>query len=89
MSPTRPRVHSTHHIAGCFDLPRPGLYEGRVSWKGRQAAEEQQNSLRAQLATPEGQHSSDEIFAAHRRTLETYRIDLWWTAESKDDEDDE
>ncbi|MFF0416414.1 hypothetical protein ACFYUY_39035 [Kitasatospora sp. NPDC004745] len=76
-------------IAGCFDLPRPGVYEGRVSWKGRQAAEEQQSSLHAQLATPEGQLNSEAVFAAHHETLETYRIDLWWTAESEDDEDDD
>ncbi|MFG2907733.1 hypothetical protein ACGF13_22045 [Kitasatospora sp. NPDC048286] len=76
-------------IAGCFDLPRPGLYEGRVSWKGRGAAEDQQSRLRAQLATPEGQLNSDAVFATHHETLETYRIDLWWTAESEDDEEDE
>ncbi|MFG2919318.1 hypothetical protein ACGF0D_41385 [Kitasatospora sp. NPDC048298] len=76
-------------IAGCFDLPRPGLYKGRVSWKGRGAAEDQQSRLRAQLATPEGQLNSDAVFAAHHETLETYRIDLWWTAESEDDEEDE
>ncbi|MFJ9847139.1 hypothetical protein ACIRYZ_43300 [Kitasatospora sp. NPDC101155] len=79
----------TPHIAGCFDLPRPGLYEGRVSWKGREAAEAQQNSLLAQLGTPEGQFDSEEVFAAHRQVLESYRIDLWWAAESEDEEEDE
>ncbi|MET8626347.1 hypothetical protein ABZW30_21770 [Kitasatospora sp. NPDC004669] len=76
-------------IAGDFQLPRPGVYEGRISWRGRQAAEDQQSSLRAQLATPEGQLHSEAAFAAHHETLETYLIDLWWTAESEDDEDDE
>ncbi|MEU4588518.1 hypothetical protein AB0F92_41850 [Kitasatospora aureofaciens] len=76
-------------IAGDFQVPRPGVYEGRVSWKGRQAADDQQSSLRAQLAALEGQTNSEAVFAAHHETLETYRIDLWWTAESEDDEDDE
>ncbi|MET8627881.1 hypothetical protein ABZW30_29765 [Kitasatospora sp. NPDC004669] len=76
-------------IAGHFQLPRPGVYDGRVSWKGRGAAEDHQNSLRAQLATPEGQRNSEEVFATHREILESYRIDLWWVAESEDDEDDE
>ncbi|MEV7356851.1 hypothetical protein [Kitasatospora sp. NPDC091276] len=75
-------------IAGDFQMPRPGVYEGRVSWKGRQAAEGQQSSLRAQLATPEGQLNSEAIFASHHEALETYRVDLWWTAESEDDEDE-
>ncbi len=45
-------------IAGDFQVPRPGVYEGRVSWKGRQAADDQQSSLRSQLATLEGQTNS-------------------------------
>ncbi|WP_369185418.1 hypothetical protein [Streptomyces sp. Y1] len=73
-------------IAGDLQMPRPGVYEGRVSWKGRQAAEDQQSNLRVELATPEGQLDSDTVFAAHHDTLETYRIDLWWTAQSEDDD---
>ncbi|MET8543843.1 hypothetical protein ABZW03_24805 [Kitasatospora sp. NPDC004799] len=76
-------------IAGDFQLPCPKVYEGRVSWKGRQTAEDQQNSLRAQLATQASQLNPAAVFAAHHETLETYRIDLWWSAESEEDEEDE
>lgn len=78
-------------IAGHFQLPRPGVYEGRVSWKGRHEAAAQETNLHAELGTAEQhpQADTDAIWAAHREVLETYRIDLWWTAESEDDEEDE
>ncbi|MFG2918934.1 hypothetical protein ACGF0D_39390 [Kitasatospora sp. NPDC048298] len=78
-------------IAGHFQLPRPGIYEGRVSWKGRHEAAAQETSLHAELRTTQ-QHSqadTDAVWAAHQKVLETYRIDLWWTAESEDDDEDE
>ncbi|MGW4893596.1 hypothetical protein ACWEQL_15230 [Kitasatospora sp. NPDC004240] len=76
-------------IAGCYELPRPGAYAARVAWKGRRAAADQEASFLKQLATPEGELNPDPVFAAHRRALESYRIDLWWTAESDPEEDDE
>lgn len=78
----------TPHIAGHFQLPRPGVYEGRVSWRGRDEAAAQEASLLAELgaARLRGQRDTDAVFAAHKELLETYRIDLWWTAESEDDD---
>ncbi|WP_051831120.1 MULTISPECIES: hypothetical protein [Streptomyces] len=78
-------------LAGHFQLPRPGVYEGRVSWKGRHEAAAQEASLHAELGAAELQWptDTDAIWATHQEVLETYRIDLWWTAESEDDEDDE
>ncbi|MFJ9773933.1 hypothetical protein ACIRVF_22285 [Kitasatospora sp. NPDC101157] len=76
-------------IAGHFQLPRPGIYEGRVSWKGRHEAAAQEAALHAELGTakPPSQADTDTIWAAHREVLETYRIDLWWTSEDDEDED--
>lgn len=78
-------------IAGHFQLPRSGVYEGRVSWKGRHEAAAQEAGLHAELSTAEQQSpaDTDTIWAAHGEVLETYRIDLWWTSESEDDEDEE
>ncbi|MFD8707035.1 hypothetical protein ACFV1W_31315 [Kitasatospora sp. NPDC059648] len=71
-------------IAGHFQLPRPGVYEGRVSWKGRHEAAAQEAGLHTALgaAEPRSQADTDAIWAAHRDVLESYRIDLWWTSET-------
>ncbi|GAA1108151.1 hypothetical protein [Kitasatospora arboriphila] len=68
--------------AGYIELPRPGVYAALVSWRGREAAAEQEASLLRSLAEPEGQADSDNVFAAHAEVLESYRIDLWWQYES-------
>ncbi|WP_033355523.1 hypothetical protein [Kitasatospora aureofaciens] len=62
-----------------------------MSWKGRHEAAAQEAGLHAELSTAErqSQADTDTIWAAHREVLETYQIDLWWTSESEDDEDED
>ncbi|MGK4585604.1 hypothetical protein [Kitasatospora sp. HPMI-4] len=75
-------------IAGEIDLPRPGIYAAHVSWRGREAAAEQEARLMRRLPEPDSQEL-DAVFAAHSDVLETYRIDLWWQFESESDAEDD
>ncbi|MFB7675131.1 hypothetical protein ACFC26_27345 [Kitasatospora purpeofusca] len=74
-------------IAGCIELPRPGLYDARLSWRGRAAGARQEADLLAQLANAEGEAATETVFATHQQALEGYRLDLWWTAECSDEDD--
>nr|BEK62806.1 hypothetical protein KPHV_00330 [Kitasatospora purpeofusca] len=74
-------------IAGRVELPRPGLYDARLSWRGREAGARQEADLLARLASAEGEAAPETVFATHRQVLESYRLDLWRTGESPEEDD--
>jgi hypothetical protein len=76
--------------AGTMDLPKPGVYEGHLSWTARKAAGDYYGDIIAQGA--EEEWGPDQFRRAWQRcpVTERYVLDLWFVRDSElVDEDDE
>ncbi|GAA1918879.1 hypothetical protein [Streptantibioticus ferralitis] len=76
--------------AGTMDLPKPGVYDGHVSWTAREAVGAYYGSTIAQGADEEW--GPDQFGEAWQRcpVTERYILDLWFVGEPEPvDEDDE
>ncbi|MFF4583691.1 hypothetical protein ACFY15_35850 [Streptomyces sp. NPDC001373] len=75
--------------AGEMTLPRPGVYEGHVSWTGRTATAEYYAETLRRIDTDWTTERIGEAWTQNP-VPEQYILDLWFVRESEpDDEDDE
>ncbi|MFI8327319.1 hypothetical protein [Streptomyces sp. NPDC085529] len=73
--------------AGEMNLPRPGVYDGHATWKGREATAAYYNTCIKHAA--ERQWDAERLGAAWRQcpTTEQYTFDLWFVRESEPEDD--